>query len=656
MASSGDLTILGPNQTLPVPHNRVPKRVIVAVLGMHRSGTSLCSSIIHLLGIDMASEIGASPSNPRGHWERWEIVELHDEILAALNSRWDSLLPLKQGWWRDPAIVPHKKRLKQFCAQLLEEHGGLCGFKDPRTMRLFPLWVEIARELGAELRLVLSVRHPGGAARSLQARDAMSYAEGELLWTTYHLELLRHAAGRSWLVVEYDDWFTSPEHVLERLQAFLPETVPPSPSVLTGCLAEWIDTELRHHMPPRQSAPSFAQWLLRKLQSSSIGEDAGAQTRFELDQVADHYFMLQRILAPLLNGLSEPNSGESYRALWQAAETGRLEGIQRLEAYAASLAPMEIELRHKQNELNEIRTRVQELCAGEDKVRADHALLEQKNLALALERDHLRRTLEAFSNEPETQLRETHAASLAQMEIELQHKQEELNETRAQFQEFRAHEKNTRLELERREMEILKLSEESARTALMQHEQTKKIERLQDELARRSAELQVEINTTETLKQDLARSQEVALSLPALAEQHEVERALFEKRNLTLTIEQAELRRSLDISSSELNRTHQELSAAREGASSHAAAAVENENAVAQLSHLTVKQETELAELRNEIVHAAQLVQQRQEQIDDLQKRLTEMGMLHAEDQNQIGQLEAGVSTITIQKKTQLFL
>jgi hypothetical protein len=63
------------------------------VLGMHRSGTSLCSHVLSALGLDMADNKappghdGPSEDNPLGHWERWEIVEFHDRILQFFN-RW----------------------------------------------------------------------------------------------------------------------------------------------------------------------------------------------------------------------------------------------------------------------------------------------------------------------------------------------------------------------------------------------------------------------------------------------------------------------------------------------------------------------------------------------------------------------------------------
>ena len=44
----------------------VQRRPIVLVLGMHRSGTSLCSHILSALGVDMSDDIDVNPSNAKG--------------------------------------------------------------------------------------------------------------------------------------------------------------------------------------------------------------------------------------------------------------------------------------------------------------------------------------------------------------------------------------------------------------------------------------------------------------------------------------------------------------------------------------------------------------------------------------------------------------
>ena len=62
------------------------RRRIVVVLGMHRSGTSLCAHVLSAMGIDMADELRAIPANAKGHWERWEIVELRPAFFTQRES------------------------------------------------------------------------------------------------------------------------------------------------------------------------------------------------------------------------------------------------------------------------------------------------------------------------------------------------------------------------------------------------------------------------------------------------------------------------------------------------------------------------------------------------------------------------------------------
>jgi len=95
----------------------VQRRPIVLVLGMHRSGTSLCSHILSTLGVDMVDEIGVNRGNDKGHWERWEIVEFHDRILRLFNRDYfgrfhDFALPV--AWWAEPRVAQIRKEMVAF--------------------------------------------------------------------------------------------------------------------------------------------------------------------------------------------------------------------------------------------------------------------------------------------------------------------------------------------------------------------------------------------------------------------------------------------------------------------------------------------------------------------------------------------------------------
>ena len=59
------------------------RRPIVFVLGMQRSGASLCSHILGALGVDMADDVAPTVGDA-GRWERSEIAEFHNRILGLL--------------------------------------------------------------------------------------------------------------------------------------------------------------------------------------------------------------------------------------------------------------------------------------------------------------------------------------------------------------------------------------------------------------------------------------------------------------------------------------------------------------------------------------------------------------------------------------------
>ena len=51
----------------PVP---VGEQIVVPILGMHRSGTSLCTRLANLLGMELGEPLQpAGPDNPKGFWE-----------------------------------------------------------------------------------------------------------------------------------------------------------------------------------------------------------------------------------------------------------------------------------------------------------------------------------------------------------------------------------------------------------------------------------------------------------------------------------------------------------------------------------------------------------------------------------------------------------
>src|SRR5215831_11480739 len=262
----------------------VKRRPIVLVLGMHRSGTSLCSHLLSALGVDMADKIAGpgnpapTPDNPRGHWERWEIVEFHDRILGLFNRDYlgrfhDFALPV--AWWADPRVAQIRREIVAFLEQRMGE--GYFGFKDPRTVRLMPVWHQIVNELRLAPKVVLCLRNPAQVARSLHARDGLDPANGEYRWLVHMIDFFRYASNFDFCTVEYEEWFDDPTATVEKLQEFLGLTWQQSEADLRLVLSGVIDPAARHddsvHREPSQPLVRTLYKLAGQIGQDTKGRD-----------------------------------------------------------------------------------------------------------------------------------------------------------------------------------------------------------------------------------------------------------------------------------------------------------------------------------------------------------------------------------------------
>lgn len=185
-----------------------PARV-VAVLGMHRSGTSAFVGSLQQRGLYLGAHSTENRHNPRGNRENPRVMRLNEAVLR------DS-----GGSWREPpaAVQWSAERLDEARAILAEYAGRpLWGFKDPRTLLTFAGW----QRLLPDVELVGIFRHPASVARSLASRPNLPVDDPLGLWQTYNQRLLALHRERPFPVVSFDD----DADVLERNFARVAETL-----------------------------------------------------------------------------------------------------------------------------------------------------------------------------------------------------------------------------------------------------------------------------------------------------------------------------------------------------------------------------------------------------------------------------------------------
>lgn len=193
------------------------QRTAIIVAGMHRSGTSVTTRIVNLLGAELARElIPAAVGNERGHWESRAVQELHNQLLAQLGSDLYSPLNFPDAWFGSAAAVPWIARIRDLVA---DEYVGsnLFVLKDPRIALFLPLWIEALQQSAIAPRFVLPFRHPAAVAQSLDLRErklasgnALPPAQGVAVWLRYVLAAEKFTRGQPRSFVAFDavlaDW------------------------------------------------------------------------------------------------------------------------------------------------------------------------------------------------------------------------------------------------------------------------------------------------------------------------------------------------------------------------------------------------------------------------------------------------------------------
>ena len=301
---------------------------IILVVGMHRSGTSLCAHVLNALGIDMADEPGEAPSNPKGHWERSDIVALHDRILELFDRGYFTSLhdlSLPRGWWADHRVFPIKREIIALLKLKLASRSSI-GFKDPRTSRLLPLWQEILAELDAEVKFVLCLRNPVEVARSLHHRDRLPSEMGQCRWFIYMADIVDCLRDAEICTIEYERWFDEKSKNAAKLIRFLGLESETSRAVVADILSDIVDERLSHTGPAARQ-PEAPQ--VRQLYELVRRFDADPAARAAAVCMIDTFRAFQELYEPMtrtLEAASRPPTRRLLRGLLHAVGGGSRRG------------------------------------------------------------------------------------------------------------------------------------------------------------------------------------------------------------------------------------------------------------------------------------------------------------------------------------------
>jgi hypothetical protein len=189
--------------------------MIYIVLGMHKSGTTLVSEILHKSGIPMIADQDGDPSYDTGNkYERVSTADLNKDILNC----WD----IESFNVTRPAKLRMSHEQQKRMIEIIGEcqlRGNDWGFKDPRMCLTYELWEPHLPEhkIIAVFRRSSQVwLHYRSFRNFFRARKVLE------AWKTYNsriIDILR-TTQRDYLVLNYER-LMSEEEEFERLKRFV---------------------------------------------------------------------------------------------------------------------------------------------------------------------------------------------------------------------------------------------------------------------------------------------------------------------------------------------------------------------------------------------------------------------------------------------------
>lgn len=258
-------------------NSKTPQERVIAVVGMHRSGTSLVTRGLSALGVELGRNLAveSAPDNVKGHWEDRDVFEFNKRLLDELALEWDVLDPGDGALMSAPSLAPLVEECQAMIATKAAGHQAW-AFKDPRTARLWPFWRRVLVDNEQfELNFVWMLRHPAAVFQSLTRRNGFDSLKSHLLWLNHNLTAFGDIARHPHVVVDYDRMLREPKRELRRMaKALMLE--PDDAEAIDEFAEAFLDRGLSHYEEPQESRSAVgAQQLAERGYEALLGVASG---------------------------------------------------------------------------------------------------------------------------------------------------------------------------------------------------------------------------------------------------------------------------------------------------------------------------------------------------------------------------------------------
>ncbi len=262
----------------------------ILVLGMHRSGTSVVTGALSLLGATPpAKMLPPASDNPSGFWEAASVIGVNDWILNEGGATWYDCLGFDAG------ALNARTRATALTFIMLcmrSEFGGapLKLIKDPRLCLLLDLWLPALSAAGSPPAVVLVLRSPDEVAASLAVREDLPLGIGAALWLRYMLDAEFATRGCPRHVLAYDDLLEDWRAALTQTGQRTAITWPVGLDSAAAAMDRFVDARLRHFGPDRRQTTAVMPligWLeeVTAALHGLVRDGADRQQLLRLDRV-----------------------------------------------------------------------------------------------------------------------------------------------------------------------------------------------------------------------------------------------------------------------------------------------------------------------------------------------------------------------------------
>lgn len=486
---------------------------ILIVTGMHRSGTSLTTSLLQSAGVDVGQRlIGATHGNIKGHFENIDFVDFHHEVLQSQGIN-------NSGWTIQDKIEVDEEYVAA-AKEIVTKNalGSTWGWKDPRTTLFLDFWANLL----PTANFILVFRSPWEVADSLYRR-AMSFDEIFLAHPDFAIKVWMHYNKQ---ILDFHQKFPdrcllmSIYQITNQTSLFLDLIDKKFGIRLTSPASDIYDRSLLNTQFPNLHRPTlvghyfpealeiYRELLTREPWNSDVPDlallDDTKATPYKIWAFHD-WLSVRRLESQnkdLKNGLQQSQSE------LQNAQT-ELEHLKsQFHHSQTELEHLKVQLHHSQTELQQSQTQFQhthtELQQFKDQFQHTHFELQQSKTDL--------QQLQVRLQETQAESEQTHQ-QLSQTQLEFLQSQSHLDESRSQLQQTQSQLNQTQFQLTQTQVEL-----EQTRTELNQlYGQLQQTQSELKETQARAEQLHTELKDTQLQLQSVqAQLQNCQITVTAM--------------------------------------------------------------------------------------------------------------------------------------------